>query len=308
MDVARAVIFVGFSLGDLDIRRILFESEVLRQKCLYALGKSPDPSTLRRAGRFGLTLTLDTEGFAALLGRKAAAYAPPKEAAALEYCVRRFQIPSAAEPPRDPDVFDLLLWGRVDARFVWGSLHGGPRYSLERAGVKRALESFDSGKRVAVIHSDLGNGKTATLDLLKCRAVGAGFEVYTLAGRGESLFEELEAIARSPRKTLLVIEHYPDWHDALAFLGNHPSDNLFLVVSARTSAHDVAVDRLAEELRTGAIAEILVDRLDQAECEWVVDLFDEYGLWGDLAAKSRERKTNYLEEVCQGQWSAILLR
>lgn len=308
VDVARAIFIVGFSLSDLDIRRVLFESAALKEKCFFVMGKSPDPVTSRRAFRLGTVLNIDTAGFAGYLGKKAATYVPPKQLGPLEYCIKRFKVPEAREDASDRDVFDLLLWGRMNPSLVWGSLHNDLRYFLERSGVERALASFESGRRVVTFYSDPGNSKAAALEGLRYRAVARGFDVYTLAVRGESLFEELEVICRPTQKTLLTIDHYPDWLDVMGFLGNHRSDNLYLALTARTSAHDVMVDRLAEEIKAGEISEISVDRLDRAECEWVTDLFDEYGLWGRLAARSRRQKIKYLEFDCQAQWHATLLK
>ena len=55
--------------------------------------------------------------------------------------------------------------------------------------VGQALASLDSGSKAVVLHSDLGNGKTVALEMLKVRGVERGYEVYSLVTRGESLFE-----------------------------------------------------------------------------------------------------------------------
>jgi hypothetical protein len=153
----------------------------------------------------------------------------------------------------------------------------------------------------------LGNGKTATIEGLKLRVTERGFDVYTVAVRGESLFEELEWLCRSGRRTVLVVETYPDWFDVLAFLGVNAPKTISVVLSARTSTHDVTFDRLSEKLHTDAIVEISVDRLTPDECDGIIDLFDEYGLWGDLASRSRRAKADYLSVKCHAQWNAILI-
>ena len=53
---ARSVFFLGYSLHDLDIKRILFESADLREKCFFIIGQNPKSATIRRASQFGLSL------------------------------------------------------------------------------------------------------------------------------------------------------------------------------------------------------------------------------------------------------------
>jgi SIR2-like domain len=61
VEVARAIFFVGYSLPDLDIRRILFHSNSLQEKSFFVVGDKPTPSTLSRAKRFGEVLHYGAE-------------------------------------------------------------------------------------------------------------------------------------------------------------------------------------------------------------------------------------------------------
>src|SRR5208282_5548196 len=68
------------------------------------------------------------------------------------------------------------------------------------------------------------------------------------------------------------------------------------------------VDRVMEVLRTGNLSEIGVDKLGTNELEWILHYFDDFGLWGDLAAWGRTRKLDYLARICGAQWHAILIK
>jgi hypothetical protein len=70
LELAPAVFFVGYSLAAIDVRRILFESPKLKEKCFFALGISPDAATVHRASRFGSVLKVDTQKLGADLTEK----------------------------------------------------------------------------------------------------------------------------------------------------------------------------------------------------------------------------------------------
>ena len=54
--LARAVFFLGYSLADLDIKRVLSETLDLREKTFFILGSRVDTVTAHRAARFGTVL------------------------------------------------------------------------------------------------------------------------------------------------------------------------------------------------------------------------------------------------------------
>lgn len=64
---ARVVFVIGYSLSDLDIARVLFSTDSLRDKFFFVLGRNPVRALARRAERVGTLLNLDAEEFAKLL-------------------------------------------------------------------------------------------------------------------------------------------------------------------------------------------------------------------------------------------------
>jgi len=125
MEMARAVFFVGYSMADLDIKRIVFESRSLREKTFFALGTSPEAITRRRAERFGTVLSFDTGMFAAALAKKATEYSTSGEIEPLSYCLRKFSVSPQVGAISDRFIFELLLYGRAKPDAIWSSLHGG---------------------------------------------------------------------------------------------------------------------------------------------------------------------------------------
>jgi hypothetical protein len=302
----RTLFFVGYSTADIDIRRLLFESPALKTKCFFVCGLHLDSVAMYRLSRFGTVLSMDLDALVSALNQASSSYSA-HDHTPINYCVRRFEPPNGSPPFEDRFIFDLFLYGYMKPEYVWQSLHGPLPYFVESPEVSRALSSFDSGHRAVTIYSDLGNGKGAVLEVLKARAFDNGYDVYSVVINSDTLLEELQALFRSSRKTLLVVEHYANWLETIDFIGKNVPKNFVLAFSARTSTHDVMVDRLAECLKPGTLVEIPVDRLQTKECEKIVDLFDHYGLWGTLAARSKLSKLRRLNTACHSEWHAILI-
>ena len=305
--ISRAVFFVGYSLADLDIRRLLFESPELSQKCFFVIGEQPGDATRRRASRFGTIVPVDTAGFAGLLADKASEYVPRVPETHIGYSIRKYAAPATHITLTDQSVFDLLLLGQLKSELVWSSLHDGEPYVCERPDTHRVLDMIANGSRVVIAHSELGNGKTCFLEGLKGRALERGYDVYSVAVRTSDMFRELDQVFSSESKTILFVEDYPDWMDVIEHFSLNAHTNTSLVMSARNAIHDVVIDRVAQTLGSEDIPEISVDLLDQQELEWLIEFFNRYGLWGEKAAWSPDRKINYLLHHCRSQFGSVLM-
>ena len=284
IQLSRATFFVGYSLFDLDIRRVLFETNELREKCFFVLGPSPETATVRRVGRFGSLVAKDVEDFGTAIAEEQKDYVAPTSVAIPYDCFERFD-PTLRTPTfSDSAVFDLFLKGGVRSDFVWNSLGGGVRYYLKRVAVEAALGHFRQNTSAVVIHSELGNGKTLVTEGIKCEATRAGRIVFTLTRRTDNLLSELDRLLKEFKPLLLVLDGYPDSFDAIDYFARHAPDNAALLLTARTPVHDALVDRLADSLGVKEIAEVNTDLLTSDDLDWLVDFLDEYGLWAGMAA------------------------
>ena len=176
--------------------------------------------------------------------------------------------------------------------------------------VDSALEAITENRGPVVVHSALGNGKSLFLEGLKVKARSRGFDVFFYRNTAARLQAqaELQEVLDSSQKTLVVIEDYPDNLELIKFFALRATDASRLVLSARTLVHDVEVYRLCDALGSEDVFEIELNRLDDREIEWVIEFFNDYGLWGKDAGFGPERKAELIRNTCNGEWHAILLR
>lgn len=202
MDAARAVFFVGYSTADIDIRRLLYDRPELKDKSFFVIGLQDDPVAVQKISRFGAITGLDLAGLVSALTVAASSRAQDADQTPINYCVQQFEPPSNPPPFEDRLMFDLFLHGDIQPDYAWQSLHGQLEYFVDSPAAVTALSCFDSGHRAVAIYSDLGNGKTAALEVLKAKAFDAGYDVFSIVHNSDTLLEELEDVLRpdqSPR-------------------------------------------------------------------------------------------------------------
>jgi hypothetical protein len=303
--IARAVFFVGYSLYDIDIQRLLFESIMLKDKCIFIVGERPSGATVSRVTRFGEMHSISTITFAKMIDACREQYTPPEELEFFGECIDRYIVEPVKRPIQDKDIFRLFLYGSYKPSLISTSISDQVPYYRERPLIKRVFEYVSLGERTIVIHSELGNGKTLFIEGIKLLAIQKGFDVYSVINRTSELLTEIDNLTRSPKKVLLIFENYFDWFDAIKYFANHSSENSVAILSARTPAYDINVDELYEYLDTKYVPQINLNVLDQSDLEWVVNVFDRYGLWAERASLPYRQKLEILRRY--PEFNSILL-
>lgn len=306
--LASAVFFLGYSLYDLDIKRIIAETVDDKKKLFFYIGPTPDDATKRRASRYGNILTESTESFVSLTREVAQSYIPRDRSELRTISVREYNKTFRPKHIKDQDFIDLLLWGRRSNELLSESLRTNKPYYLKRHQVDEVFRQIESGIRVLVVCSDLGNGKSLFLDGLRFSAMELGFRVFEVYEHNNGVAKELETIARLSGKVFVTIEGYQNWLDEIRLFCNNAGDQAVLVLTVRNGVHDVMIDDLLDNVGSNNFSEINLDTLNSTEIEWIVDTLDLYGLWGVLAGEGKQKKIKHIEIKCQRQFHALLLK
>lgn len=105
LQAAQAVFFVGYSLSDIDIRRLLFEEQLI-DKAFFALGPKPDMATAHRAAKYGLLIAAGTAEFANQLTDFRKTYVPEKDPTPISFCLASYGADATPVALEDRYVFE----------------------------------------------------------------------------------------------------------------------------------------------------------------------------------------------------------
>lgn len=308
IQLASAVFFLGYSLYDFDIKKILFNTNALKNKCFFVIGKNPEVLTLKRAERFGSLSKKNIEGFAKDVVKESKDFNPSIIDEPIFVANREYFPDTNPASITDQDFINLLLYGDIKKKLLSESLRTGKRYLLKRELTEKVFDLFDEGHNISVVISELGNGKSLFLENLKYVAVIKDFRVFNVCDRNEESIQEFENLLTLKGKVLIVIDNYQDWLDEIKLFAINASQDKYLILTARNTLHDVLYDDLISIAGVDFIPEIQIDNLTDDEINWFVEGFNEYGLWGEHASHSRDLKCKYLKYDCQGQIHGILLK
>ena len=306
--LAHSIFFIGYSLFDLDIKRIIFESDDIKNKCFFYLGGSPADSTIRRVRKYGTPITKSSKDFIDLKESIQKSYTPRGLSDKNYISISEYSPEPSSTSITLNTFLDLLLFGKRSNDNIYESLGAGKRFVMERTQVSKVLEKIQNGHNYFAVTSDLGNGKSIFLEGLRFRASELGYRVFDVLDRNDEVIRELEHLAKIDGKKILIIEEYQNWIDEISVFCSNASQKTTLIVTARNAVNDIIIDDLYTSTGAKDIIEINIDILDDDEIDWIIDTLDEYGLWGSKAGLSRFDKFKFLERTCNRQFHSILLK
>ena len=148
MDTARAVIFVGYSMYDLDIQRILFAGNDLRAKTIFIerAGKTREEIENSIQADFGEIFPIGLSGFWNEFDQIAASYVPQDQSDTF-FSFERIDANLTGDLLRDADLFNLMLRGEVRTDFVWDKVNGNSSqaYYVTRDHNEQSIDAIKKG-------------------------------------------------------------------------------------------------------------------------------------------------------------------
>ena len=158
-----------------------------------------------------------------------------------------------------------------------------------------------------IVHGALGNGKTVVAHEAANIARRKGVPTYIATEANQWTDNDIGIVASSGKDCILIIEDYPNRMDLVSLVTKRKLANVHLLLTARSTANDLAMDQLSTLVDLSDVAEISCDLLSAKEVQSFCEIFDRYGLWGQQYSLGSERKQEFLSKKLRGQVHAILL-
>ena len=309
LETSRAIFFVGYSMYDLDIGRILYEDSTLKDKTLFIERGDVSPEYFADSVQhdFGTVHAVGLEGFWSEFDAVKKQYNPlERSREILDFS--EIKITDNAPLMRDDDAFDFLLKGEMNVDFIWNATKGN---GLETAFVLRdahqtVMDHIHQGERLVVLASDMANGKTAFALGLGTSLISEGYRVFSLNESATKPYEDINTLTGLPGKVAVLIEGYSRRLDELKYFNLRKNQDLIIIVTIKSVFQDSAREKLAEIFGKQGI-EISLDKLSDGEISKVSKLLTTYKLWASKDAQPAWQKERYIKEYCGRELSATLL-
>ncbi|WP_286818482.1 SIR2 family protein [Desulfobacter sp. UBA2225] len=304
LEQCSAIVFIGYSLYDIDIEKILFSSPILKNKTYFITEKNPPTKLAYTLSKYGNLLPIGNDGFAdksnSVSGKKA-----DKQEFWLD-AFEKYQLSDLSQNITDDQILNFILYGALNSEFVDNAISAEQRkpYVIVRECLAKIEDLLKSNDCLAVL-SDFGNGKSVILHEAMATFSLLGKQVFFLQTPDGDYTTDIEKIHNLDEESILIVDDYSHHHDILLHITKFNSKNIKLIFSDRTNNHDRLRSTLIDEGME--FVEINSDILSQNEIAHFVSIIDNLGFWGERAKWSQDRKIDHIRSIDRGQIAHTLL-
>lgn len=305
LDRASAIIFIGYSMYDIDIKKIMFSDEHLIAKTYFITLPDPDVELEFTLSQLGTVVPIGTDGFASEITKFIANNPTVHEEYSL-VSLRHYELNNIHPNVRDDQIETMLMYGDVSDDSIDACVLGHIKvpFLIPRTQIEEIFKNINNDKNV-IIYGALGNGKSLLLKQLRCQLTSSGHNVYEIDDLDGDYIGDLDFLAQQSNKSLLLIDDYEQYIDIIKHVAAISSEKIKIVATARIADHEFHKDRLREW--NFIFSEINIDLLVEKERSGFIDIIDNLGLWGDNAGLTYSQKLRHIQNVDDNQISTILL-
>lgn len=306
---AQAVVFIGYSLDcDLELKQIFACDEKLKDKCIF-VDYNPSRRKITSMRAFGDIYPDGTDCFAKVIQDVKASYKPDEK----EYKLKSLTIEKAplklAQKVDASDVIRLFVNGMVDDAIVYSALES--EYIFKRDYTEQ-IYAFISGEgKVAIIHSDLSNGKSIIAKQLMVMLNQNG-DVYSLNNNADTqLADDLEYLSNKKGMHYIFVRNYNQVIDGNTWniLCRYQFSNIKYIFTARSYINDNFYYRVSKDMHLSydSLGMYDVNELKDADIDRFDKLISNYGLWGKNYTTNTRSRYGFIKKKCRSEVKSVLL-
>ncbi|MCF2859484.1 SIR2 family protein [Pseudoalteromonas sp. SMS1] len=302
IELCNQIIFIGYSLYDMEVKRLLVNNEDIKKKTFFITREAVSTKEHHRLSAFGEVFPIGVEKFGQLLEDATPQHIPDE----IDYLSSLSRQSIEYEKNyRDSDIRDFLLRGKCSTEFISMSMTSdSTRYAIEREQVSEILDILKS-KNVVILHGALANGKSTIAKQVMSSLIIEGKLVYTIKDDEADYEKDIEKLAALNQNVYLFVDDFEGCLDLVRYYTAYLKDNGKLVLTERPHRYRKAVGFLSDfGMET---YNVNVDYLHSKEIVQMEEIISNSGLWGELAGNSYEKRLGYLTDHCESQLSIILL-
>jgi len=299
---ASAIFFVGYSMYDLDIKRIIKNDIDIKNKTFFIVKPGEDEKEIFKLSKYGTVLDIGIDKFAELVS-EIIADDTSMQSDDLEF-FRKVKNLEREKEPTDNQIVELFFKGRLLETEIFQSVTDESNYLIKRIDIHKNAQLVADGRNFFVI-GDIACGKTIYIKQLASILCQQGRDVFLLSNEEGDYKRDITIINEISPSPIFIVDN--------AFRHEDVIKDLFTFFGARATFILAGRADFIERTKIG-LAKIDLnffeddfERLSSDEINCLNRIFNHIGYWGINNSWSNTRKERYLSEKCEGKFSSILL-
>ena len=309
IELSSAIVFVGYSLYDIEIEKILYENPSFRGKVFFIQREKDESRDTTKEdyifNKYGYLYRIGLSGFSSLIEENANEFLLDSDEFYTEAFSKYEILTSPKETIREKDIESFLRHGELSQTYLQEGMTSCQvvPFLIKRDKIEKITDLVEQNPIVCVI-SELGNGKTYFLKETELQLTLQGYIVYHLTDYTGNYVSDIEKIISQNVNCVLVIDSYGNYRELIRYLLSINLKRVRILLTERTANHHSYFREFEEKLKT---SDINIDILSDLEIDFLINILEHTSLWGKYGKYSPLKKKNIIKNNCKSQLSNVLI-
>ncbi|KJG26976.1 SIR2 family protein [Photobacterium angustum] len=297
-----ALIFVGYSLYDFDIEKVLNDRPHLADKTYFVVHDKASHQLTYKLSKYGHVTLIGTSGFGDLVKEVVVDTSDDL----LPSCLTKRTINEEDSNLDDVATQLMLLYGKYTDADVDTVVRKGfdVPFMFERSVSSEILNHLVDKKHV-FIQSDLGNGKSVLMSHIASAATLYGVSVWEMTNFEDDACKDLDILANSAGDHVVIIDDVSDQKDFFDYFTAILPSNITLLLSDRSVSSFSNIQQFEDSgipMSVFSLNDLVDDEIDK-----LISILNDQNLWKQYTSWSHERKVDLIRQGYNSQLSSVLL-
>ena len=306
---SKAIIIIGYSMQyDIDIKRLL-SAPSIKSKVLFI--DKPDSEDIAQSllEDYGVCEFIGIGSFANQLARERDQYTALPKPRNYKSFVHEYRASSVTSTVDLHDLISFYTRGKFTSSLLLDN-HGKYKYIITRNQILRVLKEYRS-KKVFLILSDLGNGKTIFCNILRDYLKREEANVYIYTNNFVDIDNEISNICCDKTKhSVVIFDDYKSKIEILKKFRFYDKSKMTFVLTSRTAINP-KYNQLTEALGVNKedIVPIFLDGLTSDEIDDLSYVVQSNSLYNSsMKGKDLNSIASYITDECKSTFAGFLLQ
>jgi len=285
---ASAIVFIGYSIYDYDIKKLLFAHKQYKEK-IYFITRDKPCTEIKTEKEYGKVINVGVEGFAKLLEENDSLLQETKNSEYYYESFRKIDLPQEYKDISHDDIRDFLIYGKHDTDYLASAIQfpDRNRYAIIPSWIEECKNLF-LNNRYLHITGDLGTGKTVGLKLFSYLLRSQGERVFVLDTSYGDFEGDIQNLIKYNDRTYLFVDNAEENSGILKYIYEINSPKIVCISASRKRLSSEMLN--IDEKLINKVQFYNIDEMSKNDMNQLVSIIENIGASASYSTSSLRNK------------------
>lgn len=299
---ATAVVFIGYSLYDYNIKKLLFNSKEELKKKTYFITREKPCSDTKTEQKYGKVINIGVKKFAEYISLNKNVIDEYSQTENTTYeCLKKYTISDELNDISHDMIRDFLIYGKYDKNYIDHAIQNSKnnKHLIIPEWIDKSLDLINKNSFVHLT-GDLGFGKSIGIQILASKLANDGDNVFLLNDKYGDYIGDIENIIKQyKQKVYIFIDNAEQNYEIIRYVYNLNSPKIYLVSSSRKNINSLFDETL--HLKTKLFS---IDKMKDSDIEQIIEIIENIGMAGSYSTNGLK---SFIQQNCDSSLPNFLL-